>query len=185
MADGRKRRTSNLVPPSSRTAEERAEIGRKGGIKSGETRRRKKAVKEKIQTLLDMRVKAPRDVKATLKRIGYDIEAEGDPTIELMIQLAIANQAMTGDIQSARFLYDDAQVPDMRAQLERERIKAGQTIGGKMELAVSAAEAGDIMAEVQKALADGAESAGADVEAAAGGGLEDGEPDGGVDGDGE
>lgn len=42
----------NLIPTSERTKEEARELGRKGGIKSGETRRRKKEFRELFETML-------------------------------------------------------------------------------------------------------------------------------------
>lgn len=43
----------NLIPTSERTKEEARELGRKGGIKSGETRRRKKEFRELFEKMLD------------------------------------------------------------------------------------------------------------------------------------
>jgi hypothetical protein len=39
------------------TPEQRAEYGRQGGIKSGETKRKKKAMKETLEVLLSMPMK--------------------------------------------------------------------------------------------------------------------------------
>jgi hypothetical protein len=44
---------SNLIPISERSPEEVREMGRKGGIASGEARRRKKSLKEELITLLE------------------------------------------------------------------------------------------------------------------------------------
>lgn len=43
----------NLIPTSERTKEEARELGRKGGIKSGETRRRKKEFRELFEKMLE------------------------------------------------------------------------------------------------------------------------------------
>lgn len=43
----------NLIPNSARSPEELREMGRKGGIKSGETRRRKKTFKQELEWLLE------------------------------------------------------------------------------------------------------------------------------------
>jgi hypothetical protein len=43
----------NLIPFSERSKEEARELGRKGGIASGEARRRKKSLKEELITLLE------------------------------------------------------------------------------------------------------------------------------------
>ena len=47
------RNDQNLVPSSERTPEERKEIARKGGKASAAAKRRKKALKEYMETLLD------------------------------------------------------------------------------------------------------------------------------------
>lgn len=44
---------SNLIPISERSPNEVREMGRKGGIASGEARRRKKTLKEELITLLE------------------------------------------------------------------------------------------------------------------------------------
>ena len=45
--------SDNLIPFSERSKEEARELGRKGGIASGEARRRKKTLKEELITLLE------------------------------------------------------------------------------------------------------------------------------------
>ena len=45
---------SNLIPNSERTPEERQELARKGGIASGESRRRRKTLKEELLALLEI-----------------------------------------------------------------------------------------------------------------------------------
>lgn len=44
---------SNLIPVSSRTSDELREMTRKGGIKSGESRRKKKLLRELLDAALD------------------------------------------------------------------------------------------------------------------------------------
>lgn len=44
---------SNLIPMNERSKEEVRELARKGGIKSGETRRRKKTFKQELEWLLE------------------------------------------------------------------------------------------------------------------------------------
>ena len=51
----------NLIPITMRTKTEAQEISRKGGIKSGETRRLKKTLKETMQMILDLKVTDPYD----------------------------------------------------------------------------------------------------------------------------
>lgn len=44
----------NLIPMSQRSLEERQEIGRQGGIKSGEARRKKRQIREIAKMLASM-----------------------------------------------------------------------------------------------------------------------------------
>ena len=44
----------NLIPMNTRSKEEASELGRKGGIASGETRRKKATLKKTLETLLEM-----------------------------------------------------------------------------------------------------------------------------------
>lgn len=121
---------NNLIPGDQRTHESNAENGRRGGIASGAAKRRKKATRDLIRLVLDSPVdvtgksKKARDAREALRKVGYDVDERGLPTVETIMSLQIATQAMAGDLSSAQFLYSYAQIPDMRATLERERIKA-------------------------------------------------------------
>lgn len=114
----------NLIPGDQRTHENNSRNGRKGGIASGEAKKKKKQTRDLIRMVLaspvDVSTKKGRDA---LHKVGYDVAEQGPPSVELLMQLQIATQAMSGDLASAKFLYDYAQVPDLRAQLERERMR--------------------------------------------------------------
>ena len=73
---------SNLIPNSERTPKERQEIARKGGIASGEARRRKKTLKEELIALLEMNDNNNK------------------------ISLALLNKALNGDIQAFTTIRD-------------------------------------------------------------------------------
>lgn len=70
----------NLIPQSERTKEEQREIARKGGIASGEARRRKKTLKEALIMALEIE----KDNK-TIQEIGVE---------------ALLQKFMGGDIQA-------------------------------------------------------------------------------------
>jgi len=70
----------NLIPMNERSESEVRELGRKGGIKSGEARREKKLFKEAIE-----------------KKLGQSL----DSMIDSMI-----NQAQNGNVQAITFLRD-------------------------------------------------------------------------------
>lgn len=59
----------NLKPQSERTKSEQREIATKGGIASGKSRRRKKAMKERLQEALECSVVNPK-VKKMMQSVG-------------------------------------------------------------------------------------------------------------------
>ena len=70
----------NLIPMNERSESEVRELGRKGGIKSGEARREKKLFKEAIE-----------------KKLGQSLDSMVD---------AMINQAKNGNVQAITFLRD-------------------------------------------------------------------------------
>ena len=72
----------NLIPNSERSPEELREMGRKGGIASGEARRRKKTLKEELIALLETNDNNNK------------------------ISLAILQKALNGDIQAFTTIRD-------------------------------------------------------------------------------
>ena len=115
------RREDNLITQAQRSPEERRAIARAGQKASTEAKRRKKATRELIKQLLGSEVTLTQKQINQLKKAGVDPD---HPTIELLGLIAIANQFMAGDLAAAKFLYDYAQIEDLRAALERERMKA-------------------------------------------------------------
>lgn len=87
-----------------RTGEQQVETARKGGIASGEARRRKKTMKETAKMLLDMEIPdAAKELKAKLKVMGI---SEEDFTYQSAVMVGILNQAMKGNTKAAAFLRD-------------------------------------------------------------------------------
>ena len=66
MGKGRK---ENLINPKDRTSEELRAMTRKGGIKSGEARRRKKTMREALELLM-YKTELPEQTKQMLKAEG-------------------------------------------------------------------------------------------------------------------
>ena len=149
----RKNRASNLTPNSDRTPEELKAMGSKGGKASAEARRRRKATRELARMVLNMDVVTTRKTKNALKKMGYDVDSEGAPSVELLMQISIANQAISGDLASAKFLYDYAQIPDIHAAIDRERIKAQAEARAKVDLSLNPAEGESVLAEVRRRMA--------------------------------
>lgn len=92
---------------SMKTPEERRELGRRGGIASGEAKRAKKAMKERLEILLDMPIKGGK---------GVDIEAiknfaalKGkNITVQDAMMIAQIQKALKGDTTAAAFVRDTA-----------------------------------------------------------------------------
>ena len=95
----------NLIPQSERTKAEQREIARKGGIASGEKRREKKAMKETLETLLQMPLKSG---KATdLDEIKNIAALKGkNITVQEAIMLAQIQKAIKGDTKAAEYVRD-------------------------------------------------------------------------------
>lgn len=93
----------NLKPV--RTKSEARERGKKGGIASGEKRREKKAMKETLETLLQMPLKSG---KATdLDEIKNIAALKGkNITVQEAIMLAQIQKAMKGDTKAAEYVRD-------------------------------------------------------------------------------
>lgn len=109
----------NLIPISKRSSNEAREMGKKGGIKSGETRRKKANLKKTFEMLAQMEI-APDGMSERLEMMGID------PTGENAIAMAMMLQAMSGDVkafaQVAKYLGQDEHI---KAQIEetKERTK--------------------------------------------------------------
>lgn len=63
----------NLIPNSERSPEELREMGRKGGIKSGEVRRKKRDQEKTAQMLSQILMNSP-ELKARMKEIAELME---------------------------------------------------------------------------------------------------------------
>ena len=92
----------NLKPQSERTKSEQREIATKGGIASGKTRRRKKAMKERLQEALECSVVNPK-VKKRMRSVGMD---EADSSNWDAVVASIVAGALRGDPRYARLLME-------------------------------------------------------------------------------
>ena len=75
--------TNNLIPNSERTPEERKEIARKGGLKSGEAKRRKANLRKAVKNIFEMDVPDV-EIKDTLEGMGVDASIENALVIALV-----------------------------------------------------------------------------------------------------
>jgi hypothetical protein len=142
---------NNLINPKDRTSSELREMTRKGGIKSGEARRRKKTMREALEILL-FNTKLNEQTKQMLKAEG--VENADDFNHQMVITRSLIAKAEAGDVQAynticamigekpaekmdlnglpqtLEIIYrgkpEDAQFPSDENQLDLERNKDGK-----------------------------------------------------------
>ena len=109
----------NLIPYSERSENEARENGRKGGIASGESRRKRKLLKDSMNALLELQVSSTKEYNALIK-MGIDIE---DIDNSQLIVLALFNRAKSGDVAAIKELRnligEDSAEDKSAGQLER------------------------------------------------------------------
>ena len=109
----------NLIPYSERSENEARENGRKGGIASGESRRKRKLLKDSMNALLELPVSSTKEYNALIK-MGIDIE---DIDNSQLIVLALFNRAKSGDVAAIKELRnligEDSAEDKSAGQLER------------------------------------------------------------------
>ena len=95
----------NLIPMSERTEEEARQMGAKGGKASGESRRRKKAMRENLEILLEMNVKGGR--ACNIEGIQSFAALKGkNITVEQAMLIAQIQKALKGDTNALAFIRD-------------------------------------------------------------------------------
>lgn len=92
----------NLIPFDQRTEEEAREAGRKGGIASGVSRRRKRDLREAAELYLSLPVADKRQL-AKLSKAGVETD---DADNQMAIVAGLAMKAMRGDAKAAKLLFD-------------------------------------------------------------------------------
>lgn len=95
----RKEKKSIADYMNSLSEEERYKLRQKGGWASAEVRRRKKRMRETIETVLQAPV-FDETTRQRLQELGMDI------TVQDAIMLAVSGRAQGGDVAAARFLRD-------------------------------------------------------------------------------
>lgn len=87
-----------------RAGEQQVEIARKGGVASGEARRKKKAMRETAKMMMDMQIPDSfKQLRTKLKTMGVD---EDDITYQAAVMVGVINQALKGNTKAAAFLRD-------------------------------------------------------------------------------
>ena len=92
----------NLITP---TADEARERGRKGGIASGEARRRKKTMRETLEAVLTMQVGKGKSADIEAIKDFAGLKGKNITVQEAMI-IAQAQKALKGDLAALQFIRD-------------------------------------------------------------------------------
>lgn len=83
----------NLIPFNKRSEDEARELGRKGGFKSGETRRKKADFKKTLNALLTAKIDNP-EWNPVLETLGLDT------TLESAVNAAMIKEALSGNVKA-------------------------------------------------------------------------------------
>lgn len=114
-----KRKEDNLIPNNERSPIEVRENGRKGGIASGETRRRQKSMRElaKIVNSLPLSSKNKAQMPAGIK--------EDEMTFQMGFIIKVYQQALKGDTKAMKLWVELSNTLDEeRNKLEIKKLKA-------------------------------------------------------------
>ena len=90
-----RKQNENLKTP--RSTNEARELGKKGGKASGESRRKKKALREEMEELLSLTLKNEKLIQ-NLQSLG--IPAEKGATLQTAITAAMIHQAAKGNVKA-------------------------------------------------------------------------------------
>ena len=125
----------NLVPQAERSPREAREMGRKGGIASGVSRRRKKSMKQKMQLLLSL--PAADNDQTELAAMGVDPD---DMDNEMVLVKALFIAAAAGDTRAFDRIQDVLGRTVAREELalkKQEAKKRNTPSNGKLEELIS------------------------------------------------
>lgn len=92
----------NLIPMDRRSESEAREFGRKGGIESGKSRRRKRSLREAADLFLSLPVNNP-GILQGLEAAGLDTD---DIDYQMAIVVGMTMEAVKGSTKAARVLME-------------------------------------------------------------------------------
>lgn len=107
----------NLIPFDKRTESEQREIRKKGGIKSGEARRKKKSMKQVANYLLSL--PAVEELQEEMIESGVTSDNVDNQTA---LVFSMLQRAIKGNVSAAQFIADITGNTAM-TEVEREKIK--------------------------------------------------------------
>lgn len=85
------------------TPEERAEMGRKGGLKKGENFKRRKALKETLEIFLEMPVRKGKVTDCESVRAFAELKGK-NVTVDQALMLTLVNKSLHGDLTAMNML---------------------------------------------------------------------------------
>lgn len=102
------------------TPEQRAAYGKQGGIASGEAKRRKKALKETLNVLLDMPMKSGKN--ADIESIKNFAALKGkNINVQEAMAISMIQRALKGDVNAANWVRDTSgQKPTDKVDMKME-----------------------------------------------------------------
>lgn len=123
MANGKE----NLIPMSARTADEARELARKGGIASGESRRRKKSLKEAADLYLSL----PVSDRRRWNKLSRKLVDPEDIDNQMAMIIGLTEAATAGDARAAAVIVKlvGEEVPKEDADAD-QLAKALELLGG-------------------------------------------------------
>lgn len=107
----------NLKPFDKRSVNEARESGKKGGIKSGQARRKKKSMKQAMNLLLSLPVSDENAQR--LAQLGIDVD---DADNQMLMMVSMMQRAIKGNVTAAQFIANITGSTAM-TEAEREKIK--------------------------------------------------------------
>lgn len=113
----------NLIPVTQLSPEEARARRSKGGVNSGKARRRKRDTAKLCKLILSLQPELGEGTMDAMRKRGYDPDTDGPITAEMLALVKIMSMAQQGDLGALKMLYDYALIPDMKTQLEREKIR--------------------------------------------------------------
>lgn len=119
----------NLIPNSKRTPQELREMTTKGGKKSGETRRKKKADREENKTMLsELQLILDSEYTTTNKKTGETTVQTGRKRLLMALFVIASDPKSRQCIQAQRLIYEltgENRTPEQveREQLTNEKLK--------------------------------------------------------------
>lgn len=107
----------NLIPFNKRTESEQREYAKKGGQKSGEVRRKRKAMKEQMEMLLSLPFKQSESLEF-MKDLGIE---EDNLDNQMALIVAMYGKALKGDVQAFNTIREVVQ--DEKTVKDEEKIQ--------------------------------------------------------------